>query len=92
MRRQVKVETDEAEVTVPVHASGMAMENRDRIRAIETAVIQINHFTEAMERLDLASWKGYVTGKLETYDSAAKVIIAEGVIGIILMSIYLLVK
>src|SRR3990167_726244 len=36
----------------------------DRIDAIERAIIQINHFTESMERLGLATWQSKINADL----------------------------
>ena len=35
--------------------------NTDRIERLEDAIIQINHFTEQVEKLDLASWKADIS-------------------------------
>ena len=35
--------------------------NTDRIERLEAAIIQINHFTEHVEKLDLASWKADIS-------------------------------
>ena len=35
-----------------------------RVGRVESAVVQINHFTEALEKLDLPRWIGNVDGQL----------------------------
>lgn len=36
-----------------------------RLAQVETAIIQINHFTEAIEKMGLSEWKGNVKGQLK---------------------------
>ncbi len=40
------------------------MENTERLEAVEKAVVQINHFTEEIAKLNLAEWKGAVSSDL----------------------------
>ena len=37
----------------------------ERMEQLEKAVIQLNHFSETIEKLDLAQWKGQVTVRLD---------------------------
>ena len=39
--------------------------DHNRIDLLERAVIQLNHFSEHIEKLELAEWKGHVSGRLE---------------------------
>lgn len=46
----------------------MAKHNKtheSRIRDVENAIIQLNHFTETIEDLNLAEFKGNVEGQLK---------------------------
>jgi len=36
----------------------------DRIDLLEKAIIQLNHFSQIIEKLNLAEWKGNVNGQL----------------------------
>lgn len=36
-------------------------QNAARIEQVERAIIQINHFTESLEKLDLVSWKADIS-------------------------------
>jgi len=40
-------------------------EDKERLTDLENAIIQINHFTEAIETLDLPSWKAEVSNDIK---------------------------
>lgn len=39
-------------------------QHKDRLEQMERAILQINHFTEEFEKLNLAEWKGNINGQL----------------------------
>ncbi len=43
----------------------MAEELEDRVEVVERAIIQINHFTEEVTKLDLVAWKSAVQTDLK---------------------------
>lgn len=43
----------------------MAEELEDRVEEVEKAIIQINHFTEEVAKLDLVAWKSAVQTDLK---------------------------
>ena len=64
MTRKAIVKPTSADKIAAAAAAAVATALDLRLKQVETAVIQINHFTESMEKLDLPAWKSEVSADL----------------------------